>query len=362
MQLLHELLPERPQLLAELLAELLGPVLAELLAELLALPTPRAPDCIFPSSTSISNPLATLAISHSPHPLHLHLHCPSPPPRRNCWGQCWQNCWGGGCWRDAFQCPQCFQNCAQVNAEGSTFCPISLPLSCFPAAAMVTRRSDAGLLEHIPISMATVGDHVLVGYSPGGVPMFEPIYLQGHASAARAPHVRLHLRGGGEISATEDHYLPLASGGYVVFGRASAGMELTTFAPDGTTSLAAVERVERCELDGLYNPHTMGGNIVVNGVLVSCHSAWILEGAAWAEKREAVAPAVYQALLAPVRQLYLAAPKYVKEVCTELVRDGVSLGDKGIGEIVVALWGKLRPQEFPRCGASPPLSAVVAAM
>lgn len=29
---------------------------------------------------------------------------------------------------------------------------------------------------------------------------------------------------------------------------------------------------------GLYNPYTMSGNIVVNGMLASSHSDWVLDG------------------------------------------------------------------------------------
>lgn len=55
-----------------------------------------------------------------------------------------------------------------------------------------------------------------------------------------------------------------------------------------------VTAVARVTAAGLFNPHTLDGRIVVNGVLVSCYT-------------RAVHPALAEALLAPVRWAYLAA-------------------------------------------------------
>ena len=52
--------------------------------------------------------------------------------------------------------------------------------------------------------------------------------------------------------------------------------------------------MERTTQHGLYNPFTIGGDIVVNGVLASSHSDWFLDGVtpdAWAHHL----PRVYQA-------------------------------------------------------------------
>jgi hypothetical protein len=56
---------------------------------------------------------------------------------------------------------------------------------------------------------------------------------------------------------------------------------------------------------GVYNPITLGGKLVVDGVLVSAHSDWFLEGRV-PESWLAAAPAAYQAALAPARALYRA--------------------------------------------------------
>ena len=46
---------------------------------------------------------------------------------------------------------------------------------------------------------------------------------------------------------------------------------------------------------GMYNPYTLGGDIVVNCALASCHSAWFLDNGApaWAVP---LLPAIYQVL------------------------------------------------------------------
>ena len=52
--------------------------------------------------------------------------------------------------------------------------------------------------------------------------------------------------------------------------------------------------------EGLYNPYTLSGTIVVDGVLASCHSSWILDGVL----PPRVAAPVYQAIFAVPRAAY----------------------------------------------------------
>ena len=51
---------------------------------------------------------------------------------------------------------------------------------------------------------------------------------------------------------------------------------------------------------GLYNPYTLSGTIVVDGVVASCHSSWILDGLA----PPRVLAKVYQRLFVVPRAAY----------------------------------------------------------
>lgn len=48
---------------------------------------------------------------------------------------------------------------------------------------------------------------------------------------------------------------------------------------------------------GLFNPYTLGGDIVVNGALASAHSSWFLDGVAPASMTRHL-PAIYQVVSA----------------------------------------------------------------
>lgn len=52
---------------------------------------------------------------------------------------------------------------------------------------------------------------------------------------------------------------------------------------------------------GLFNPYLLSGTILVNSVLVSCHSDWILDTILDLFGLTSHIPNVYQALLAPLR-------------------------------------------------------------
>jgi hypothetical protein len=75
--------------------------------------------------------------------------------------------------------------------------------------------------------------------------------------------------------------------------------------PAAATTVASVQPVAAA---GLYNPYTLGGRIVVDGVLASAHSDWFLEPLL-PRAAHRFLPAVYQAVLAPVRAIYSLVPK-----------------------------------------------------
>ena len=55
---------------------------------------------------------------------------------------------------------------------------------------------------------------------------------------------------------------------------------------------------------GLYNPFTLGGTIIVNGVVASSHSDWFLDSLFQVFNLVHWLPAAYQLVLLPVRMLY----------------------------------------------------------
>ena len=65
-----------------------------------------------------------------------------------------------------------------------------------------------------------------------------------------------------------------------------------------------VSDVSRVEKAGLYNPFTLGGTIIVNGVVASSHSDWFLDTTFESLGLTHWLPATYQMVLSPVRLLY----------------------------------------------------------
>ena len=60
---------------------------------------------------------------------------------------------------------------------------------------------------------------------------------------------------------------------------------------------------------GLYNPYTLNGNIVVNGVLASAHSEWILDEYT-PKSLQKYLPALYQSIFGVVSRITLGLGGY----------------------------------------------------
>ena len=48
---------------------------------------------------------------------------------------------------------------------------------------------------------------------------------------------------------------------------------------------SAVRTITETTKTGLYNPYTLSGSLVVDGIAASCHSSWILDGVAYRTRR-----------------------------------------------------------------------------
>jgi len=90
----------------------------------------------------------------------------------------------------------------------------------------------------------------------------------------------------GAIQLTEGHYI-YANGKAVTAGSVKVGdlLETAEGKPAAVTAIASVRAT------GLYNPHTVQGDIVVNGFRTTTYT-------------EAINPTLAHALLAPIRAMY----------------------------------------------------------
>ena len=186
---------------------------------------------------------------------------------------------------------------------------------CFPGAATVRLQGGAKKA----VSALKVGDKVLAVGADGAL-AYEDVYFFGHRDgASEAEFVRLELKGGASLELTPDHFVPVlpagASGGggfkraRMAYARDVKAGDLLLVAPrrgdaGAAPEAAAVARVRSVRRKGLFNPYTMGGAIVVDGVVASAHSGWLIDGAAARLRAGHLLPAFFQAAFAPLRALY----------------------------------------------------------
>lgn len=122
--------------------------------------------------------------------------------------------------------------------------------------------------------------------------VFSPVYMFSHwDSTVRSTFVQLTLSSGKLLHISPTHYL--YSNGVLkpAYQVAYGDMLMSSLSSTGDMSSDVVIRIKEVELDGLYNPHTLDGDIAVDGITTSTFTT-------------AVAPHVAHGLLTPVRLLY----------------------------------------------------------
>ena len=197
------------------------------------------------------------------------------------------------------RCPLCFaaQEQGACNDE------------CFPADATVTTPGGEKLMQEL-----RVGDQVLTTSSDGTL-IFEDVYFFGHANAeAVRSYLTLGLEGASApLEITGKHFVPLcpvtgqpceySEHVYKYAQETVHGDHLWVAGTNSTVELARVKEIGRTVSKGLFNPYTLGGTIIVNNVLASAHSNWVLDGLV-PSSATGYLPSIYQALFTPGRVLY----------------------------------------------------------
>jgi len=174
--------------------------------------------------------------------------------------------------------------------------------ACFPADATVTLASGAT----VRMDALAIGDAVAVG---GG--RFSDVFAFSHADAAAAaalvelslaPPADACAAGGASLRLTPGHYLSV-NGRLAAASTVAVGDRLLR--ADG--SAAVVARVGARRGVGLYNPQTVDGSILVDGIVTSTYTS-------------AVEPRLAHVALAPLRALYAVGGGWVGGLLTESSR------------------------------------------
>mmetsp|Transcript_18609 Transcript_18609/g.39109 ORF Transcript_18609/g.39109 Transcript_18609/m.39109 type:complete len:180 (-) Transcript_18609:114-653(-) len=120
---------------------------------------------------------------------------------------------------------------------------------------------------------------------------FSEVFFFGHRDPESwHTFVRITTIRGSVLALSEEHLLYIQDSVARVLVPARnviTGMEVVEF----SGKASRIDRIERVMMQGLFNPHTYSGTIMVNGILASCFNT-------------VVPPGVGQALLAPERLLY----------------------------------------------------------
>ena len=151
---------------------------------------------------------------------------------------------------------------------------------------------------------------------------FEDVYLNTHKDhVSTTPYVELDLASGRTLSPSPRHFIPVTAGSdgawadHVAKGADEivAGDFVWSRSTLGVMGLDRVVAVRTKAAVGAYNPLTMNGTIVVDGVVASAHSDRFLDGIVSADTQTKV----YQAILAPVRLAYRVLGPQRMETVTE---------------------------------------------
>lgn len=146
---------------------------------------------------------------------------------------------------------------------------------CFPGSATVELQ-NGGV---VPMSSLSIGDMVKVGVNE-----YSRVFMFTHKMADAAyKFVTLETESGAALSLTDGHYL-YANGALVAAKTVKAGDTLTL----GNGEESVVSAVGTTADVGLFNPQTVSGNVVVNGVVASTYTT-------------AVEPGFAHAILSPFR-------------------------------------------------------------
>lgn len=143
--------------------------------------------------------------------------------------------------------------------------------SCFPSNARVTRRDG----RRVRMDALRIGDEVVVGITGEGLQMFSKVYAFSHAdSGAISEFVVLEVSNNQTLAVSPGHYVRVGRGTRSGL-RTADDVEVGDVLTGGEGQSVTVRRTGRSRERGLYNPHTLHGDIMVDEILTSTFTSHI---------------------------------------------------------------------------------------
>ena len=232
---------------------------------------------------------------------------------------------------------ECYYAQSSYGCPAFRCCPDS---SCFAGSSIVEVldfNNSNGKIVYKQIKDIEIGDQVLTMNKYGEFE-YSDVYMNGHKiskedmldSDVKYEYIYIKTESNDEIIATRDHFI------HVCENKDSCSFETSLFVSfenvipykhfifvtknnnnknnNKNFGLSMVVSVTtKIEKDGIYNPYTLNGNIVVNNVVASCHSSWIVDKYIPITWRHYM-PNIYQTLFAPVRYIYYYFPHALTKV------------------------------------------------
>lgn len=149
--------------------------------------------------------------------------------------------------------------------------------ACFPGDATITNIGEG---KNIPMKELEAGDSILVTPTGQGSKIFAFTHRE---RFGMHPFVEISFHNGMSLTLSDNHYT-YTNGGLISAAKVKLGQKMIS----GIGRSLTVRAVRRVWRTGRYAPHSMHGDLVVNGVLVSAYTTEIH-------------PFLAHALFAPVR-------------------------------------------------------------
>jgi len=199
---------------------------------------------------------------------------------------------------------------------------------CFPADAEVVTPDGVRRMRDLRVG------HSVMTADDSGETYFDVVYFFGHADPRPIiPYVKLDMSGvrAGEkfvLEVSKKHFIHVCKGRDMPCKSSDFFPAYAETVEPGDLLLVKIgnismqlARVDASSVEpkvGLYNPYTLSGRLIVNNVLVSAHSEWVLDP--WMPERFSCAlPLIYQGLFTPGRLIYyLGGAQFTSQVADML--------------------------------------------